>query len=63
MSARDGVDDEAYDRLRAAGFSREQCWAVLDANRKPVTPRPSAAKEASNRAKSGVRQGMPASSP
>lgn len=56
MSERDGVQDADYDGLRKSGLSREQCWAVLDCQRKPQeVPPPNAAKDKANKIQSGVR--------
>lgn len=54
MSARDGVQDADYDRLRASGLSREQCWAVCDCVRSGDKP-PDAKTDAANKRQSGVR--------
>jgi len=54
MSHRDGVEDAAYDILRASGLSREQCWAVIDCVRSEIKA-PSEKQDLENRKKSGVR--------
>ncbi len=65
MSDRDGVLDDDYDALRATGLTREQCWAVIDVVRDPMTPPPNASDDAQNRRQSGVRPrpGPPAGPP
>jgi len=60
MSARDGVVDADYDRLRATGLTREQCWAVLSCMRDPLFA-PTPVQDEENRRTSGVR--MPGDPP
>jgi len=54
MSDRDGVEDQAYDILRASGLTREQCWAVIDCVRSEIKA-PSDKRDQENRKQSGVR--------
>jgi len=54
MSERDGVLDADYDRLRATGLGREQCWAVLSCIRDPLEV-PTPDEDEDNRRQSGVR--------
>lgn len=62
MSVRDGVADADYDRLRATGLSREQCWAVLSCMRDPLFA-PNPAEDEENRRNSGVRMPLDPSPP
>jgi len=59
MSERDGVADANYDRLRATGLSREQCWAVLECGEDVAGVVPDPDVRERNKRASGVRRPPP----